>query len=131
MTEVGCYGGSNGALDLTVVGGAAPYSYSWSNGFTGQDLQNIMAGIYIVTVTDANGCVATLQDTVTEPGVYALTAQITPVACFTAATGAIDLTVIGGTAPYTYGWNNGATSQDLSNLLAGTYSVVVIDQEGC
>ena len=131
MTPVGCYGGSNGALNLTVVGGAAPYSYSWSNSSTSQDLQNIMAGIYIVTVTDANGCVATLQDTVTEPGVYALTAQVTPVACFTGSTGAIDLTVIGGTAPYTYGWNNGAPTQDLSGLLAGTYSVVVTDQQGC
>jgi gliding motility-associated-like protein len=131
MTPVGCYGLSNGALNLTVVGGTGPYTYIWSNTATSQDLQNIVAGIYSVTVTDANGCSATLQDTVTQPGVYALTAQITPVACFANNTGAIDLTVIGGTAPYTYNWNNGAPTQDLQNLLAGTYSVVVTDQQGC
>jgi hypothetical protein len=131
MTPVGCYGLSNGALNLTVVGGTGPYTYLWSNTSTNQDLQNIVAGIYSVTVTDANGCSATLQDTVTQPGVYALTAQITPVACFANNTGAIDLTVIGGTAPYTYNWNNGAPTQDLQNLLAGTYSVVVTDQQGC
>ncbi|MFN5440394.1 MAG: SprB repeat-containing protein, partial [Flavobacteriia bacterium] len=131
MTPVGCYGGTNGALNLTVVGGASPYTYSWSNTSLNQDLQNIAAGIYSVTVTDANGCSATLQDTVTQPGVYALSAQLTPVACFANSTGAIDLTVIGGTAPFTYNWNNGAPTQDLQNLLAGTYSVVVTDQQGC
>jgi uncharacterized repeat protein (TIGR01451 family)/gliding motility-associated-like protein len=131
MTPVGCYGGTNGALNLTVVGGTGPYTYVWSNTSLTQDLQNIIAGIYSVTVTDANGCSATLQDTVTQPGVYALTAQITPVACFANNTGAIDLTVIGGTAPYTYGWSNSAPTQDLLNLLAGTYSVVVTDAQGC
>jgi gliding motility-associated-like protein len=131
MTPVGCYGGTNGALNLTVVGGTGPYTYVWSNTVTNQDLQNIVAGIYSVVVTDANGCSATLQDTVTQPGVYALTAQLTPVACFANSTGAIDLTVIGGTAPYTYNWNNGAPTQDLQNLLSGTYSVVVTDQQGC
>jgi hypothetical protein len=131
MTAVGCYGLSNGALNLTVVGGTGPYTYLWSNTSTNQDLQNIVAGIYSVTVTDANGCSATLQDTVTQPGFYALTAQITPVACFANNTGAIDLTVIGGTSPYTYNWNNGSATQDLQNLLSGTYSVVVTDQHGC
>jgi gliding motility-associated-like protein len=131
MTPVGCYGGTNGSLNLSVVGGTAPYVYSWSNGSTSQDLQDIAAGIYSVIVTDVNGCSATLQDTVTEPGVYALSAQLTPVACFASSTGSIDLTVIGGTAPYVYNWNNGASTQDLQNLLAGTYSVVVTDQQGC
>lgn len=131
MTPVGCYGGSNGALNLTVVGGTGPYSYLWSNTSLSQDLSNITAGIYSVSVTDANGCVATLQDTVTQPGVYALTAQITPVACFASSTGAIDITVIGGTGPYTYGWNNNQFTQDLTNLLAGSYSVVVTDAQGC
>ena len=131
QTPAGCYGGTNGSVNLTVSGGTGPYTYLWNNTATTQDLQNVAAGIYVVTVTDANGCSATLQDTVTQPGLFALSAVVTPVACFGANTGAINLTVIGGTAPYTYGWNNLSPTQDISGLLAGNYSVVVTDASGC
>ena len=80
QTPAGCYGGTNGSVNLTVSGGTGPYTYLWNNTATSQDLQNVAAGIYVVTVTDANGCSATLQDTVTQPGVFALSAVVTPVA---------------------------------------------------
>ncbi|MBP5994765.1 MAG: gliding motility-associated C-terminal domain-containing protein [Crocinitomicaceae bacterium] len=131
QTPSGCYGGSNGQLNLTVTGGTIPYTYAWNTGSTSQDLQNLAAGIYTVTVTDGNGCSSTLQDTVTQPSFYGITAQVTPVACFGQNTGAIDATVIGGTAPFTYSWSNTQTTQDLSGILAGSYIVSVTDQQGC
>jgi gliding motility-associated-like protein len=135
MTPEGCYGGNNGGLDLSVVGGTSPFTYAWTgpSGYTAtsQDLLNVYTGIYNVTVTDANGCSAQLSDTVSEPAAYALSHVITNVDCFGNSTGAVNLTVNGGTPGYAYNWNNGTTTQDISNVLAGTYSVVVTDANGC
>lgn len=130
-----CFGGATGSINLTPAGGTAPYSYNWSNGFTGQDPSGLVAGTYTVIVTDANGstggCTATSTVTITQPAaaVTASTTQ-TNVLCFGGTTGAINLTPAGGTVPYTYSWSNGATTQDLSGLTAGTYTVVVNDANG-
>ncbi|NCU92493.1 MAG: hypothetical protein EBV44_11235, partial [Synechococcaceae bacterium WB7_1B_046] len=118
-----CFNGNNGIVDLTVVGGTAPYAYNWSNGGTTQDINSLTAGYYSVLVTDANGCTATVGDTVHQPLAFTSSAVLQNIHCFAQSTGAIDLSVSGGTAPYTYLWNNAATTQDINNLLAGTYSV--------
>jgi hypothetical protein len=135
MTPEGCYGGNNGGLDLSIVGGTSPFTYAWigPSGYTAtsQDLLNVYTGIYNVTVTDVNGCSAQLSDTVSEPAAYALSHVITNVDCFGNSTGSVNLTVNGGTPGYAYNWNNGTTTQDISNVLAGTYSVVVTDANGC
>jgi gliding motility-associated-like protein len=135
MTPEGCYGGNNGGLNLTVVGGTGPFTYAWTGPATytssTEDIQNVFAGIYSVTVTDANGCSAQLSDTVVEPTAYALSHVITNVDCFGNSTGSVNLTVNGGTPSYAYNWNNGTTTQDLSGILSGTYSVVVTDLNGC
>src|SRR5206468_5366504 len=128
---VQCFGNATGSVDLTVSGGTAPYTYAWSNGATTQDLTGLTAGTYNVTVTDANGCTATASATLIQPAA-ALTASTTQVnvQCFGNATGSVDLTVSGGTAPYTYAWSNGATTQDLTRLTAGAYNVTVTDAKG-
>ncbi len=133
VTHAGCFDNSTGAIDVTVTGGTMPYSYNWSNGATSQDLTNIMAGTYSVTVTDANGCTAaTASIQVSQPAAaLALSNNITAVNCFAGSTGAINITVTGGTTPYTYNWSNGATTEDISNVGAGTYSVTVTDANGC
>ncbi|MBK9638031.1 MAG: SprB repeat-containing protein [Bacteroidetes bacterium] len=64
---VSCFGGNNGAINLTVTGGTAGYTYNWSNGFSGEDPSALIAGTYTVTVTDANGCTETTSATVTQP----------------------------------------------------------------
>jgi gliding motility-associated-like protein len=135
QVNVLCFGGSNGSINLTPAGGTTPYSYAWSNGFTGQDPSGLIAGTYTVVVTDANGstggCTATSTVTITQPAaaVSASTTQ-TNVLCFGGTNGAINLTPAGGTVPYTYAWSNGATTQDLSGLSAGTYTVIVNDANG-
>ena len=131
--DVLCFGQSTGSIDLTVAGGTTPYTYSWSSGATTQDLTNIPAGNYSVTVTDDNGCTASIANIqITQPAaVLTVTETNVDVLCFGQSTGSIDLTVAGGTTPYTYSWSSGATTQDLTNIPAGNYSVTVTDDNGC
>ncbi|NDJ00142.1 hypothetical protein GWA97_13745, partial [Flavobacterium sp. LaA7.5] len=130
-TNVSCNGGNNGTVDLTVTGGTAPYTYAWSNTATTEDLTGLSAGTYDVTVTDANGCTATASVTVTEPTILTAGGVATNVSCNGGSNGTVDLTVTGGTAPYTYLWNNTATTEDITGLSAGTYEVTVTDANGC
>ncbi|WP_460504239.1 SprB repeat-containing protein, partial [Hymenobacter agri] len=129
-TAAQCAGGT-GSVALTVSGGTAPFAYRWSNGATTQSLSGLTAGTYSVTVTDANGCSATASATISEPTQLRATASATGTTCYDASNGAMTLAVSGGTAPYTYLWSNGATTQNLSGLAAGTYTVTVTDAGGC
>ncbi len=130
-TNVSCNGGNDGTVDLTVTGGTAPYTFVWSNAATTEDLSDLTAGTYDVTVTDANGCTATESVEVTEPAILVASGVATNVSCNAGSNGAINLTVTGGTAPYTFVWSNTATTEDLTDLAAGTYDVTVTDANGC
>jgi hypothetical protein len=132
-TDVNCNGGTDGAIDITVTGGTAPYTYSWTNGATTEDLTGLGAGSYTGTITDANGCTAIGGPiTINEPAdTIAISAVVTDVTNAGGSDGAIDITVSGGTSPYTYSWSNGSTSGDLTGLTAGTYDITVTDANGC
>ena len=131
VTNILCAGDNNGAIDITVSGGTPGYVYLWSNGSVNQDLTNVGPGTYTVTVTDSNGCIRTATATVSQPAAFVSDAVATNVACAGDATGSINVTVSGGVAPYTYNWSNGAVTQDIFNLTAGTYSVTITDANGC
>ncbi len=130
-TAVLCNGGSTGSINLTVNGGTPGYTFQWSNGATTEDISGLTAGTYNVTVTDANGCVATAGVTVQEPQPLAATATPVNIACNGAATGGVNVSIVGGTSPFTYSWSNGATTRDITGLTAGTYSVTVTDKNNC
>lgn len=132
VTNVSCFGESTGRIDLTVTGGTAPYTFMWSNGVAVEDLVNVAAGNYSVVITDASGCTTTVTETVDQPALpLSGTAAITKVLCFDGTTGAINLTVNGGTPPYSFAWNNGASTEDLLNIPAGSYTVIITDSKGC
>ena len=128
-TEPSCYNATDGQIDIEVTGGLAPYSYTWNNGQTTEDLMNIGAGTYAVTITDANGCSTELLDELVAPNPISIVEMLENSACD--EQGAIDIFVEGGTAPYTFVWSNGATTEDLVNLVSGIYSVIVTDSNNC
>jgi gliding motility-associated-like protein len=130
-TPVLCAGAASGSVDLTVSGGTSPYNYLWNNGVTTEDLTGVSGGLYTVVVHDANGCSITNSTTVTEPAPITITVVKTDVLCNGAATGAIDITVNGGTPTIIYSWSNGAGIEDLAGLVAGPYSVTITDGNGC
>lgn len=124
-----CHGAHNGAVTAMANGGNGAYTYTWANGTTGAALENVKADFYIVTVTDGNGCTATNGFYVTEPA--ALNAAIAHNDAAYTQAGAVSVEVNGGTAPYTYDWNNGATTADLNGVEAGFYEVLITDANGC
>ncbi|HTL81376.1 MAG TPA: gliding motility-associated C-terminal domain-containing protein [Bacteroidia bacterium] len=129
--NVSCNGSSNGSADLTVNGGVTNYTYNWSNGATTQDISSLTAGSYSVTITDANGCTTTSSVTLTQPSAMSASSTVTDILCFGNSTGAANLTPTGGVTPYTFNWSNGATTEDLSSLTSGSYSVTITDLNGC
>jgi gliding motility-associated-like protein len=129
---VSCTGNSNGSIDASVSGGTPGYNYLWSNGATTATANNLQAGLYTLTVTDANGCSSILNVTLQEPPVsLVVTGNTTPANCITGVLGNIVIAPSGGTQPYSFQWDNGSTSQNLSNVLPGSYFVTVTDINGC
>lgn len=129
--HVSCNSGSNGSAQVTVSGGTSPYTYLWNTGSAAQEIAGLIAGSYSVTVTDAHGCITTVGFEVTEPALLTATANGTAVSCFGGSNGSVQANVSGGTEPYSYLWSNGATTQSVSDLVAGSYSVTITDANGC
>lgn len=132
IADVVCSGGNNGVIDLGVTGGINPYWYSWSNGEHTEDVFNLSAGTYSVSINDMNGCNATSTFVVTEPNSpLIVNGNITDATGQTTADGSIDITTTGGVAPYTFLWSNGSTSEDISGVTPGSYTVTITDANGC
>ncbi|MFK7934393.1 MAG: SdrD B-like domain-containing protein, partial [Saprospiraceae bacterium] len=132
VTDVTCNGLTNGEIRSSVTGGQAPFTYQWSNNSTTQNLTNLPAGVYALTITDVNGCQDIQQTRVEQPANLIATTSTIASTC-NSTNGEIAVSVGGGTAPYTYRWNdaNNSTSQVINNIAAGTYTVTVTDANGC
>ncbi|MDX6183215.1 T9SS type A sorting domain-containing protein [Flavobacterium sp. Fl-77] len=138
QTNIACNGGSTGAAAInTPTGGVGGYTYDWTPGTPTGDgttsVTGLSAGTYTVTVTDANGCIATQSFTVTQPSALVATpASQTNVSCFGGSNGSATVSVSGGTSAYTYAWSpSGGTAATASGLIAGTYTVTVTDANAC
>ncbi len=127
-----CKGAATGQVDITVNGGTSPYTFNWSNGNTYQNLFNVAAGTYQLTVTDQNSCTDTSSYTISEPANgLALSITKTDVKCFGENNGNATATLTGGTLPYNYFWSNGDTSATADSLVAGYFTIQVSDKNGC
>jgi hypothetical protein len=129
---VSCFGGTNGSINIQSQGGSPSYDYLWNNGLTTSTISGLTIGTYTVLVTDSLNCSQTMSITLTQPqSEISTTSSIVDLICLNAPTGAIDLTMNGGTPGYSYLWSNGETTQDIDSLASGDYSVTVIDNLGC
>lgn len=130
VTNASFCGATNGAITATPTG-TGPFTYAWSNGGSTQTISNLHAGNYTVTVTNAAGCTATAASTVAQPMTLNVTVTGTNLVCGADNNGTVTANVTFGTAPFTYAWSNGASTQTLTGLAAGTYTVTVTSSEGC
>jgi hypothetical protein len=131
-SNITCNGLSNGGATASSTGGTTPYTYSWSNTATTASITGVIAGTYSVTIMDANGCTSTSSVTVTEPTVLVATSVVdSNTTCNGLSDGGATASSTGGTTPYTYAWNNSATTASITGVIAGTYSVTITDAHGC
>ena len=133
IQSVSCFGNDDGAIEISVDGGTLPLNYLWSNDATAEDIENLTAGTYKVTVTDATGAsVSSPNITIEQPQVISVALNfVQSLTCTDANNGAIEITVYGGTEPYEYIWSDGNTEEDPSNLPMGEYQFTVTDANDC
>ena len=131
--NVSCNGATDANVSTSVSGGCEPYTYAWTGGVTTQDLIGVGVGTYSVTVTDGTGNTTTRTVTLVGPAPLAAQIVATDTVCQGATNGNVDINVTGGNdcSAYQYLWSNGATTQDLTGVAAGTYTVTVTDVAGC
>jgi gliding motility-associated-like protein len=129
---VSCFSGSNGSIILFVSGGISGYSYQWNSNVSNTSVAgNLSAGIYSVIVTDSNGCAISSSIPIVEPVALSISTSNSPATCGV-ADGSATVNVLGGTPGYQFSWSpGGATSATASNIPAGSYDVIVTDNNGC
>ena len=131
-TNISVFGAKDGKIAVDVSGGTGPFAFLWSNGATTKDISGLAPGTYTLNITDANGCKKTVEGVINEGNCPVITINNTLINLTCEASGAIDITVRGGTAPYLFSWSNGSTNEDLNGLTEeGDYSVKVTDANKC
>ena len=134
-TNTSCNGDCDGGAVVEGIGGTPPYTFQWNDPATtaNDTVTGLCAGIYSVTVTDANGCIATATVVINEPNLLAATTTADDVSCFGECDGAATAFTLGGTFPYTYQWNDPANQTTLTavGLCPGNYEVEITDVNGC
>ena len=133
VSPITCFGANDGSIKLTIDGGKAPVSLEWADDpQAGTTRSNLKSGVYSVLLKDSSGCEINEIYTITEPAKLKLSAiKSDALDCDDPNSGSIDLQVIGGNPPFTYVWSNGDTTEDLSDVSANNYSVIVTDSKGC
>ncbi|MCL2326916.1 MAG: gliding motility-associated C-terminal domain-containing protein [Bacteroidetes bacterium] len=131
-TPISCFGETDAALEVSHVGGTAPYTYLWNDGSSNPAKQNLGEGVYSITITDGLDCVVTETFEIIEPQPLELkNIAAANVNCENACNGSIQLTIEGGTKPYSVQWSNEQNTQDLYNLCPGIYTAEITDAHNC
>jgi hypothetical protein len=148
-TDVTCFEANNGSINISIDNlftGKAPYTYLWTKddepefSSSVEDPINLSPGTYRVTITDDlgtnilvdyEGNIINIEVDINEPELLTASPNVINNICFAGNTGSIIVTAIGGTAPYSYLWSNGGTEDQIGNLTAGIYSVLITDANGC
>ena len=132
ISNVSCSGLSNGAASVSASGGTGNISFQWSNGMSGPNISGLSAGTYTVTATDQNACNISSSVQITQPGqIFIQSSSFVNPNCAGESSGSLQVSAGGGTAPYSYNWNNGQTTATIQNLPSGMYTVTVTDANQC
>lgn len=132
---VACFGGSNGSATAAATGGVPPYTYSWNTSpvQNGATANGLTAGTYVVSVTDAQGCIDTQSILITQPPGLSANIGVQPPSCYNGSNGTATVSASGGTSPYLYAWNTtpAQTTATAQGLSAGAYVMTLTDAHGC
>ncbi|MEM1322718.1 MAG: fibronectin type III domain-containing protein [Bacteroidota bacterium] len=131
QSDVSCYDAVDGSLAVSLNGGVAPYTYEWNTGATELEINELAAGDYELTITDACQVSLTTTYTLDQPNEIILTPLVTNSNNERNGNGAIEMDIEGGQEPFTYEWSNGATTRNIANLEAGEYCLTLTDATGC
>lgn len=132
VSEPECDGIGLGSASISAIGGTPPYTYSWSDGTQNETNDELETGTNYVTITDNNGCDTIMSINMIPPNnLQTSFANFQGIECFGDCTGNFEVNVNGGTAPYSFTWDNGASGNSQTNLCAGTYNATIIDAEQC
>ena len=136
ILNASCFGFSDGAIDITPIGGTAPYDFTWYNSTFAlsaqtEDLSGWPADIYQLEIIDSNNCFYEMFLEITEPDVLEISFSYNNVSCSEGTDGNILVDITGGTPSYSTTWSNGITTEDLLNINSGTYQLNVVDSQLC
>ena len=129
--DISCFGRNDGIIIAKGNGGSPPYTYLWSTGDTLSTIDNLSAGDYTLTITDAVGASSISQITIIEPSALILAIDKTDATGEMMENGTATPIIKGGTPPFQFRWNNGSTDSLQTNLLPGTYALALEDASGC
>lgn len=131
-TPIICYGSNDASITLAINGGVTPYTIVWSNMGGGTFQNNLSAGDYLITVTDSNNCVKTLNVNIPEAPIFTINPVVKNISCFGSHDGSINLNIIGGIAPVKLVWDDTAVAGNVRNNLGpGSYTVTIVDSKPC
>ena len=131
-TDLNCYDGNDGTITVNASGGAAPYTFEWSDLGNGSTRNNLSAGTYIVKITDSNGCEETREINIENAALFDINPIINNISCFGEDDGSIQLNIDGGVLPLSVLWSDDSSAGlNRNNLSPGTYSVTISDGSGC
>jgi gliding motility-associated-like protein len=133
LEHILCYGNETGAIQLNTEGGTLPYAYDWNEipTQTSANANNLGAGNYTITVTDANNCSDSIALELLQPDALFIAISAEEPSCFNGENGSISAEANGGVAPYSYAWSNGQTTALMEDLASDNYQVTLTDENGC
>ena len=130
-SNVNCFGNNDGSIAISLQIGYEDYNVIWSDGFSGDQRQNLQSGIYHFFVSKSDICTISDSVEISEPQEFTVIPQINDLICFNDSSGSIEISVSGGSGGYSYEWSNGTEGDILSDVTAGSYTVTVSDSLGC
>ena len=131
ISDASCYGFNDAYIDISTNGGFLPFQYLWNTGDTSQSILNIGVGTYTLSVIDQNNCIITDSFQISQPNILVNNIISSSVTCNGLSDGNITTNQTGGTPPYSFLWNTNNTTQSLSSIVAGIYTVTVFDSNNC